>query len=385
MTQEPGTVPSDKLRVLFVGAFMPPPDSPIRGGQLAACTAIVGSSLSNYVDWLLLESVMESIPPPSVRRRAWLALRRVVLFVFHLCTRRLHSVLIFTSGELSLVEKGLMAIIAQLFRKHVVLCPRSGFLIQEYRRSAVSRWWLRLVLRCSDRVVCQGKRWREFFASVSALPDSRFTVIYNFVSHQKFSDTPLPGSEVASRALLMGWVERNKGIFDLLEVAVRFQPELDGFRFVICGHGRDWEEFRRAIQERKVSDLFEMRGWVDDAGRLEAIAGTDICLMLSHHEGMPNSLLEAMAAGRPVVATSVGAVSDVVEEGINGYLCEPGDVDEIGFRILDLRRSRGQRVRFGTAACEKVSQTMAAEVGWRKWLEVLTPVPREGAKMERSR
>ncbi len=360
-----------KLTVIFVGAFRPLPGSSVRGGQLAACRAIIDSPLSEQVDWLLLESMMESLPPPPLRRRAWRALVRVARFSWWLFKYKVDAAMIFTSNELSLVEKGTMAILAKLRGLRVVLCPRSGYLIQEYRRFAFTRCWLRLVISCSDKVVCQGLRWREFFVSISGRSIAHFPIIYNIVPEKDFTLMALPDRETAKQALLVGWVERNKGIFDLLDVVDRFQLEMQGIRFVICGNGSGWEEFKFLLAERKLEHFFELRGWVDGKGKQEALQDSDFCLMLSHREGMPNALLEAMAAGRPVVATCVGAVADIVEEGQNGFLCEPRDIDEIGFRILDLARSKKLRSTMGARARESVRNIMTSDVIWRNWLSAL--------------
>ncbi len=385
MNVSPVSRDDHKLRVLFVGAFEPTPGSSVRGGQLAACQAILKTPLSEHVEWHLIESMMESLPPPPLSRRAWLAAMRIMRFSFWLLTRKFDAVLIFTSSDWSIAEKGLMAVIAKVMRVRVVLCPRSGFLIQEYRRLSIMRCWLRIVIRCSDNVICQGRRWREFFSSVSGLPPDRFPIIYNIVGDKAFDSSELPGREEAKQALLMGWVERNKGIFDLLETVNRFRREMLGMKFVICGQGRDWDEFKAELTRHKLEEFFELRGWVDERGKKEELAAADFCLMLSHCEGMPNALLESMAAGRPVVATSVGAVSDIVEEGRNGYLCEPQDIDEIGFRILDLRRSLQRRRDMGIRARESVKGSMGSEVVWRNWLAALrpnSPMLRSGEKTQ---
>lgn len=327
---------------------------------------------------------MESIPPPPFWRRAWLAAVRVMRFSWWLLKHRIDAVLIFTSSEMSLLEKGTMAVLAQIVGMRVVLCPRSGYLIPEYRRRWITQIWLRLVIHSSNSVVCQGRRWREFFSAVSGLPVTQFPIIYNIVREQDFSPMPLPERELAEQAVLMGWVERNKGIFDLIEVADRFRLEMSGMKFVICGHGKDWDEFHAELGRRNVAEFFEMRGWVDDIGKRKALLESDFCLMLSHREGMPNALLEAMAAGRPVVATAVGAVADIVEEGRNGYLCEPRDVDEIGFRILDLRRSLALRREMGLKARESVHASMSKDVVWRNWLSVLSPGTSISKTSERS-
>ena len=113
---------------------------------------------------------MESLPPPPLSRRAWLAALRVGRFLASLLFSRIDAVMIFTSSELSLVEKGVMAVFASIMGKRVVLCPRSGYLIREYRRNWFTRWWIRLIVKRSDIVVCQGRRWREFLRPSRACP-----------------------------------------------------------------------------------------------------------------------------------------------------------------------------------------------------------------------
>ncbi len=359
--------------MLFVGAFTPPPGTTIRGGQLAACQAVINSPLSDHVDWVLLDSMMESIPPPPLSRRAFTAARRLVQFVRHLVVSRIEVVMIFSSSEMSILEKGAMVILGHWAGKRVVFCPRSGYIVREWRQQRWFRAWLGALIRSSNAVVCQGRCWREFFGAISGLPAERFPIIYNIAPAPAAEVGPLPARDRAERALLMGWVERNKGIFDLVEMADRFRPELQGMTFVIGGKGCDLDELTREIERRGLGDRFEFRGWVDEAGKARIMADIDICLMLSHREGMPNALIEAMAAGRPVIATSAGAVSDIVEDGRTGMLCEPRDIDEIGFRLLELRKNRTLRQTLGAAGQRAVQEKMSSEVVWRNWLAVLAP------------
>jgi glycosyltransferase involved in cell wall biosynthesis len=362
-----------KPRVLFVGAFSSPPGKSIRGGQLSACRAILSSPLSECVEWILLDSMMESIPPPPLRRRAWLAAMRTLRFIRHMIMSRIDVAIIFASNEMSLVEKGVMVIVAKTFGKRVIFCPRSGFLIREWRQLRWTRWWLARVISFSDAVVCQGLRWREFFSAITGRDSTQFPIIYNIVSLPDLASIALPCRERAEQILLMGWVERNKGIFDLVDIVERFRPELLGVRFLVCGNGRDWNALSSEIEIRNLQDMFELRGWVDEVGKAKVMSEVDACLMLSHHEGMPNSLIEAMANARPVVATAVGAVPDIVVDGKTGFLCEPCDIEEIGFRIVELVKSRSQREQIGFAGRNMILSKMSRDVVWRDWMSVIIP------------
>ena len=173
------------------------------------------------------------------------------------------------------------------------------------------------------------------FTAISGLPITvSLLIIYNIVEDASFESMAPPDRDIAEQALLIGWVERNKGIFDLIEVVDRFGPEMRGMKFVICGHGKDWDEFRSELGRRKLGEYFELRGWVDEVGKKQAIAESEICLMLSHHEGMPNALLESMAAGRPSWPPPLGRWPISSRKERMAFFASPATSTKSGFASL---------------------------------------------------
>lgn len=362
---------SARTRILFVGAFLPPSLTKVRGGVQFECQSLIDSPVSDSVDWDLLDTTMESIPPPPLARRLYLAARRLLSFTWRLLLRRPHCCLIYASSGASFVEKGVMTLMAGLLDVPVILRPVSGATVDDYRRNWFTRRWIRCVARSARVVACQGTRWREFYQSIADLPAERTPIVYNPVDTTRYAAVLPVDRSSPDKALLVGWVERNKGIWDLLEVARRFAHELEGMRFVVCGSGVEFDAFKRRIAEERLEHFFDLRGWVGMEGKLAALSECSIYLMLSHREGLPNALLEAMAAGRAVVATSVGSVADLVVEGRTGFLCEARDIEDIGARILDLRRNAGLRARLAAGAKERVAATVDFEVVWCKWHELI--------------
>jgi len=364
-----------RQRVLFVGSFVPPSATKVRGGVQFECQSLIDSPVSASVEWSLLDTTMESLPPPPLRRRLVLATRRLLRFGIQLVFNRPDSCLIYVSSGASFIEKGAMALSARILGVRVVLRPVSGLIIDDYRKSRVFRWFVRLVLRATDVVACQGTRWCEFYQSVGDLPSSRTPLVYNPVDASKYATLKTSGHSSPNKALLIGWVEQNKGIWDLLKLVRRFAPELEGMQFVICGKGSEFEEFVAAIARDNLGRFFDMRGWVDMNEKLAVLAECEIYLMLSHREGLPNALLEAMAAGRAVVATAVGSVPDLVRQGETGLLCEPKDVEDMGNCILELRNNPQLRQRLGLAAQQRIIHTLDYEVVWRQWADILLRKP----------
>ncbi len=363
-----------KIEILFVGAFLSPGQSKVTGGVQFECRSLIDSPVSREVEWDLLDSTMESIPPPPLSRRLYLAMKRTLSFTFRLIMHRPDCCLIYASSGASFLEKGLMTLLAGALGVPTILRPVSGATVDDFRRDGFMRRWIRWVARSASVVACQGTRWREFYQAIADLPVERTPIVYNPVDTTRYvSVAPITQSS-ADKALLVGWVERNKGIWDLLEVARRFSRELEGMQFVVCGNGVEYDEFKRRIAEEKLERFFDLRGWVGMEGKLAALSECSIYLMLSHREGLPNALLEAMAAGRAVVATSVGSVSDLVLEGRTGFLCEARDVEDIGARILELRGNAAIRNQLAAGAQTHVAATVDYEVVWRKWHELIMRV-----------
>ena len=130
--------------------------------------------------------------------------------------------------------------------------------------------------------------------------------------------------------------------------AERALEGLPGALFLVAGDGplRGWLERRAAAASRP--DLFQVLGPRDDVPRL--LAAADVMLMTSLSEGMPNGVLEAMAAGLPVVATAVGGVPDLVEEARTGNLLKPGDADGLAAACRALLDDRATRQAMGACA-----------------------------------
>lgn len=361
-----------KPKVLFVGGFRKPVEGGVIGGQTLACQFLVESPLSANVEWSLLDSTQESLPPPPVVRRAWLAMIRLGRFLRRLMTFRPDAVLLFCGNGLSFCEKGAMAAIARLFKRRVVLCPRSGLLLSEYEQSRFMRWFIPRVLRCASSVVCQGREWQTFFERASGLPAARLPVIWNSLRARDYTGTPNLHERSRVVVLFLGWVERNKGLHELVEAVSLFRDDLSGVRFVICGEGSEMAALRHRILDAGIEAMFEFRGWVRGEAKMRALDECDLLVLPSHREGFPNVLLEAMASGRPVLASAVGAVPDLVIPERTGLLCESCNARDLGEKLVRLCHDAELRARLAVAGQQRVLEHHDIDRIWTRWWAVLT-------------
>jgi glycosyltransferase involved in cell wall biosynthesis len=145
--------------------------------------------------------------------------------------------------------------------------------------------------------------------------------------------------------LVLGALERRKGHAVLLQAAAQLAPTLPGLRYVFCGTGSEADVLM--ARAAGLGGVVRLAGFRDDAAA--CLAAADIVAVPSLHEGLGVAALEAMAAGRAVVASRVGGLAEAVVEGRTGVLVPPGDPPSLAEAITRLALDRDFRDRLGSA------------------------------------
>jgi len=186
---------------------------------------------------------------------------------------------------------------------------------------------------------------------------------YRNRSHARFHriDNPLPAEffaipnlEEEGRLLYAGTIDERKNVLDLLHALLIVRQRIAGVRLRIAGRTTS-QAYYHAVCEFVAAQGLESNvqflGLQDRAHLLDEYARCTVVVLASRQETAPMAVIEAMAAGKPVVATRVGGVPDLVEDGGSGFTVEPGDFEGLANRIKqllvdkDLRRRMGQRSR----------------------------------------
>ncbi len=211
----------------------------------------------------------------------------------------------------------------------------------------------RLGLRWMDRVVCvsEGQAAKVRRAGVRA---GRTVVIPNAIDAGRY-DASDPAARGELLGLFPGPVGRvvgaagrlspEKGFEVLVEAAAIVARSDPSAGFVLFGEGALREPLARRVAEVGLEGRFVLAGFRSDLDRL--VPHLDLLAQSSFTEGMPNVVLEACAAGVPVVATAVGGTPEVVEDGRSGYLVPPGDPGVLADRILDALGDEDRRRALG--------------------------------------
>ncbi len=180
----------------------------------------------------------------------------------------------------------------------------------------------------------------------------KIRIVHCGVDPTRYDGPPADRQDDELHLLFVGRIDPVKGLRVLLEAVEQLVPEFPGLRLTLVGDGPD----RTAIEAAAAPLGAHVRftGHLSQEAVAAEMRNCDICVLPSFAEGVPVVLMEAFASVRPVVATQVAGVGELVEDGTSGFLVPPGDADSLAERIRMLARDPGLRRRMGTAGRETV-------------------------------
>jgi glycosyltransferase involved in cell wall biosynthesis len=206
---------------------------------------------------------------------------------------------------------------------------------------------------------------RFFFeraARIVVLSDSWGTWVRATFAHVSVACVPnavplvrAEASRSFERIAFVGRLTRDKGAFDLLEAVALLRDWRPAVRVELAGEG-DVDALARYAHALGIGDRVLIRGWCAPAERGQLLARSGLFVLPSHAEGLPMSLLEAMAAGCAVVASRVGGIPDVVRDGTNGLLVRAGDPTALAAALVRLLANRPLASRLARAGRDTVAR-----------------------------
>jgi len=205
------------------------------------------------------------------------------------------------------------------------------------------------------KVVAVSDDIQSFFLNNLCFSPNRIKVIHNGIN------IPAEVSSASIRGqLLIGSSGRLSPVKDypLMVSIARILKNNGGFSFVLAGEGPDRERVEQAIFACNLADRFHLKGHLEDMNSY--YKDLDLYLNTSMHEGIPMTILEAMARGLPVVAPAVGGIVEIIDDGVEGFLVHSRDPEDYAEKCLLLQDAE-LRKQMGQAARKKVEKLFSAE------------------------
>jgi len=254
-------------------------------------------------------------------------------------------------------------LLARAFGSKVVIHLRAGHFRLAFDRLTIAE---RIVLRATFNLVSlalvQAERLKNQFAGI--LADEKIRVLYNGIDLSPYSNITI--SNAGHQVLFLGFLSYAKGYCDILKIIPGIVESFPDVQFHFCGEKIKTErnvffdqttgkplqfEDPDAVFDRYIKDRYErnvsFHGVVAGDDKIRLLASCNFLVLPSYSEGFSMAILEALCMGKPVICTRVGALAEVLQDGVNGYLLQPGDVKGLETAIRSLLKNDAQQKIMG--------------------------------------
>jgi glycosyltransferase involved in cell wall biosynthesis len=252
-------------------------------------------------------------------------------------------------------------LVAKICGARVVYQMHGGALPQQmFRGSAVLTAFLRATLKLPDVIVVITQS--ELDAYRKFCPGRPLVLIPNGIDCGPYPDCERAqaGAGAALRLVYADRLVRGKGLFESLEALRLALVHGVSAQLIIAGGGPEELHFRRRVEELGIAAHVSFVGAVSGQKKVDLFRSSDVFLLPSDSEGAPHALLEAMAAGLPAIATRVGAIPDIMADGVHGVFVPCHDSVAISAAILKLS-DRTRLMRMSAACRDRIAAAYSIE------------------------
>ncbi len=233
------------------------------------------------------------------------------------------------------------------------------------KRSIVNR----LLLKRCDRLFGCGAAVRQALVDNEGLPESRVEVIYNGVDLKALSK-PTQGARESIRAefgcsandfvaVQVARLHELKDHQTALKAVDEARHKIPGLRLLLAGDGDQRSAIEQTIRERGLQQTVTLAGTRKDIADL--LSASDVFLLSSISEGIPLTVIEAMAARRPVVSTAVGGLPELIEHGVSGMLAPSGDASSLAASLVQLYQNADLRSQMAEVAAGRAQEKFSLQ------------------------
>jgi glycosyltransferase involved in cell wall biosynthesis len=233
----------------------------------------------------------------------------------------------------------------------------------------ILRPFVRWLWRDADALVAVSNGLREY--AFETTPDVPINVISNAIELSVFTPPRQRNHDGPVRLLFVGRFNAFKNVETLLEAVGHLKNMgVNNFELQLIGDGERRSSLERLAVEKELTRQVHFLGWVDREAIVDRYRQADLFVTATTWEGMPNTVLEGMACGLPVVATRASGLEELVREGVNGYLVDINDPAALAERLADLIDNPYERRRMGKESRKIAEQEFAWEYITEQYVEI---------------
>lgn len=298
-----------------------------KGGIVTVMNNIMNSPLKEEFKFELVETYITG----SKKDRITMYLKGIKQLLSKLMTDKPDLVHIHMSYKGSFYRKSLLLMLIKLFRVPVFIHVHGSSFKDFYASlSNMGKRYCHFILNKPDKLIVLSNEWYNFFSQF--VDRNNIETLYNGVeeiNHEFNRNNSKPS------CLFMGRLGQRKGTYDLLKSVKILKEKGIEAQFLLAGDG-EIEEVKKELARLNIEDCVSLLGWINNDQKKELLVQSDILVLPSYNEGLPMAILEGMSYGLPIVSTPVGGIPEAVKHGENGFLVEPGAVEDLALSLEKL-------------------------------------------------
>lgn len=247
---------------------------------------------------------------------------------------------IHTASRGSFFRKSFVCMLAKLFNKKIILHLHGAEFDLFYKNS--SKFIKEIITNTfnkSDLIIVLSKQWKDKILEICSNPNIEIlytpAIIKEICPHVEKEELKIVAT---------GRLSKRKGTYDIIEAARYIKN--DKVKIDLYGDG-NIKEFKTLISKNNLQQKITVKGWTTNEEKELGLKKADLLVLPSYNEGLPMSILEAMAYGKPIISTPVGGIPEAVEDGVNGFLIQPGDYKALAEKIDLLTNDNKLREKMG--------------------------------------
>lgn len=323
------TAKKGKKNILMIGVYS---DGKIHGG---ICSVIACYSSSNLAKKYNIKTIGNSAEGSNLRKGIAFVVSCILLF-YHLCFSKLSLVHIHTASTTSFFRNAMSIYVAKLFKVKIILHIHGAKFDVFYNDGNIlTKKLITNILNKVNVIIVLSSAWERFIRPITK--NQNINIVFNPVDIHLYSHKAKSQREniLTNNILFLGALEQRKGIFDILHAMPAILAKVPDAKLWLCGNGPT-KPLETLCSELGILGNVVFYGWLDGNSKIEKLLNSDLLALPSYHEGLPVAIIEAMAAGLPIVSTTVGGIPELIQNGENGFLVTSGDIDALAAAIIDI-------------------------------------------------
>jgi len=219
-----------------------------------------------------------------------------------------------------------------------------------------------VIINLADQLIANSEDVRQYFIRYAKIQPDKIVTIHNGVDLHRFQNQEEPAKQVRKKlqikedaplVTIVGRLAKQKDHGTFLSAAAKIADTLPNVRFLVVGDGPMLQDLEKQIVKLKLERYVIFTGPRRDVPAI--MTASNLIVLSSLWEGMPNVILEGMAASRPIVATAVHGTKRIVDDGITGLLVPPRNPDYLAQACIKVLKDNDLSARLGNAGRERVA------------------------------